>query len=90
MDKKFDVAQALRVIAKVIEQGEKKGEEHYLHGLYASEGFDGYRVYLHDDYVKLDVDFHNTYNLDFSDHKTLELFLTKIHDVDAQSDMSGK
>ncbi|MEH6558811.1 MAG: DUF3081 family protein [Oceanicoccus sp.] len=85
MDKKFDVAQALRVIAKVIDQGEKKDDEYYFNGLYASEGFDGYRVHLHDDYVKLDVDFHNTYNLDFSDQKVLELFLSKIHDVDAKS-----
>jgi hypothetical protein len=90
MDKKFDVAQALRVIAKVIDQGEKKDDEYYLHGLYASEGFDGYRVYLHDDYVKLGVDFHNTYNLDFSDQKNLELFLTKIHDVDAKSTSAEK
>ena len=63
MDKKFDVAQALRVITKIIDQGEKKDGEYYLHGLYASEGFDGYRVNLRDDIVKLDVDFHNTYNL---------------------------
>jgi len=85
MDKKFDVTQALRVIAEVIEKGEKKDDEYYLHGLYANEGYDGYRVHLHDDYVKLDVDFHNTYNLDFSDQKTLELFITKIHDVDVKS-----
>ena len=90
MDKKFDVAQALRVIAIVLDQGEKKDDEHYLHGLYASEGFDGYRVYLRDDYVKLEVDFHNTYNLDFDNQKVLELFLSKIHDVDAKSTTAGK
>lgn len=89
MDKKFDVSQALRVVAKVIELGEKKDDEYYFHGLHASEGFDGYRVHLHDDYVKLDIDFHNTYNLDFNDHKALELFLSKIHDVDAKSATAG-
>jgi hypothetical protein len=89
MDKKFDVAQALRVITKIIDQGEKKDGEYYLHGLYASEGFDGYRVNLRDDLVKLDVDFHNTYNLDVSDHKALELFLSKMHDVDARPSGAG-
>ena len=89
MDKKFDVAQALRVITKIIDQGEKKDGEYYLHGLYASEGFDGYRVHLRDDFIKLDVDFHNTYNLDFSDHKALELFLSKMHDVDARPSGAG-
>ncbi|MFA7552637.1 MAG: DUF3081 family protein [Spongiibacteraceae bacterium] len=82
MDKKFDVAQALRVIAKVVSKGEKKDDEYSLHGLCASEDFDGYRVYLHDDYVKLSVDFHNTYTLDFSNRAALELFLSKIHDID--------
>jgi hypothetical protein len=84
MDKKLDIHQALRVITKVIELGEKKGEENLLHGLYASEGFDGYKVRLHDDYVGLNIDFHNKYNLDFSDQKTLELFLNKIHDIDTR------
>ena len=86
MDKKFDLLQALRVFNKVTQWGDKEDEDHVLHGLRANAGFDGYTVTLKDDYVSLTVYFHNKFNLDYSDRKALELFLTKMHDIDETYD----
>lgn len=83
MEQSFNVAQALNVIAKIIEFGEKSGQEHFYLGLYADQGFDGYRITLRDELVSVTIEFHNKFHIDYPNHKALELFIAKIQRIDS-------
>ena len=87
MEQLFNVPQALKVISHIIERGEKINDEHFYLGLYADQGFDGYRISLRDELVCATIEFHNKFVLDYPNKKALELFVAKIHRIDsAKSD----
>ena len=78
MEQKIDVKQALRVFQHVLDHGEKTGEDEWsLEGVFASPNTDGYVATLRNDYVRMDIQFHNTYNLDFLNTKERDAFLEK-------------
>ena len=83
MEQQFDVAQALNVIAKIVEFGEKQKHEHFYLGLYVDQGFDGYRINLRDELVNVTIEFHNKFHFDYPNQKALELFIAKIQRIDA-------
>ena len=82
MSDKVDVRQALRVFNTIMEHGEQRGGESHLGGIIASAGYDGYTVTLRNDYVTLNVYFHNKFSLDFSSRQQLMLFLDKLAALD--------
>jgi hypothetical protein len=49
-----------------------------LNGLCASQGFDGYTASIYNDYVRLDIHFHNRFTFEFSSKKERRAFLEKI------------
>jgi hypothetical protein len=83
MEQKFNIRQALSVIARIVELGDKKQDEHFYLGLYADQGFDGYRLSLRDELVCLTIEFHNKFNLDYPNQKALELFVAKIQRIES-------
>lgn len=82
MEKNLSIKQALNVFAKITKYGQKREEEYYLNGLWASSSFDGYTVMIRDELVTLYVYFHNTHKFDFSKTSQLEVFMKKLADID--------
>lgn len=85
MDKKPDVYQALRVYQKIVEFGLRKSNVFLLNGLTANPGTDEYSITIKDEYVSLDIYFHNRYQLDYHDSQSLMRFLDKIETVDKKA-----
>ena len=81
-DDRVSVKKALRVFQKVCDAGEKTGDEYQYNGLKASSDFDGYTVTLRNDYVSLDIFFHNKFNFEYTNQKERDLFLEKIDQID--------
>lgn len=78
MSSVINIRQALRVYEKVTEQGERIDGEYHYRGLVASAGYDGYTVTLRNDYVTLDIFFHNKFHFEFLNKKERDAFLDKV------------
>ena len=67
MKNEIDIHRALRVFNKVTTLGDKQSDStesvYHLCGLNALTDFDGYTISLSDAQVRLDIFFHNKYNL---------------------------
>ena len=80
---KVDIKQALRVFYKIREDGKKVDDDTYtLSGINAFSDYDGYNVSLFNDYVRLDIRFHNSFNFDGSNQREKDAFLQKIATMD--------
>ena len=82
MSEKVNIRQALRVFEVIRSQGKKDGETFVLNGMKAITSIDGYTVTLHNDYVCLDIFFHNKFSFTYTNQKEKDLFLEKIHRLD--------
>jgi len=82
MTEKVDIKKSLRVFNQIATKGRRVGDEYLLNGLTAFTDFDGYTVTIKNDYVRLDIFFHNKISLDFSNDKERMLFLQKIETMD--------
>ena len=82
MQEKINARQALRVFNTIRQFGENRGGEFYLNGLIASTSYDGYTITLRNEYVTLDVFFHNKFSLRFSSRQQKVLFLDKLDATD--------
>ncbi|MFT5084385.1 MAG: hypothetical protein ACI9Y1_002440 [Lentisphaeria bacterium] len=85
MNEKVNLKKSLRVFNKIITEGYRNGDEYSLNGLNASMDFDGYTVTIRNDYVRLDIFFHNKISFDYSSRKERILFLEKIDVMDRGS-----
>ncbi|MBX2859230.1 MAG: DUF3081 domain-containing protein [Cellvibrionaceae bacterium] len=83
-DDKISIKKALRVFQKILDSGEKTDSEFRLNGLRASTDFDGYAVTLRNDYVCLDIFFHNKFAFKYSNQRERDLFLDKLDQIDAK------
>ena len=83
MNEKIDVRQALRVFDIITRHGKQEAGEYLLNGLKANSGFDGYTVTLRNDYVTLDIFFHNKFSFQFSNRKEKGLFMEKLNAMDS-------
>lgn len=82
-DDRIKIKQALRVFYEIREQGKKINEDEYmLSGLRASSDYDGYTVRMQNDYVALDIFFHNSYKLNSSSNTETDKFLDTINKID--------
>lgn len=85
-DLKLEVAKALSVFNRIVEQGERQKNGHHLfQGVSAETGYDGYTVSLYDAGARLDIFFHNKFKLIFQTNKQKQSFLRKL---DAIYDMA--
>lgn len=87
MNEKVNVRQALRVFDLITRNGKRQGGEYLLNGLSASSGFDGYTVTLRNNYVTLDIFFHNKFSFQFSNKKEKMLFMDKLSAIDSKKYM---
>lgn len=74
----MNIRKALTVFQKVLDNGERNGENFELNGLRASYGFDGYTATLSNDYVTLTIQFHQRYSFEYSSTKEKLAFIDKI------------
>lgn len=82
MSEKVDIKKSLRVFNQIVTKGRRAGDEYLLNGLVAFTDFDGYTVTIKNDYVRLDIFFHNKIAFEFSSDKERVLFLEKIQSMD--------
>ncbi len=82
MQEKVNVRQALRVFNTIYEQGNKIDDVFVMDGIRASTGFDGYTVTLFNDFVQLDIFFHNKFSLTYSNKKERDQFMEKLEKID--------
>ena len=82
--KRFDVHQVWRVFAIITQQGTKTGGVYEFDGLTAQSGDDGYTLEITDGFVRMNVFFHNTYNVDFDTEQQLDQFQLKLNAIEAK------
>ena len=82
MQEKLNVRQVLRVFNAIREHGEKRGSKYYLDGIVASTSYDEYTLTLSNEYVTLEVFFHNKFALQCSSRRQRVLFLDKLGVID--------
>jgi hypothetical protein len=80
IDSKF----ILSVFDKIIQNGEKKGEEHFLMGIKVYTDFDGYTLFVEDAQVQLNFGFHNKYHFNYEKEEHCEKFIKKLKAIDEE------
>jgi hypothetical protein len=80
IDSKF----VLSVFDKIIQHGEKKGEEHFLMGIKVYTDFDGYTLFVEDAQVQLNFGFHNQYHFNYEKEEHCEKFIKKLKAIDEE------
>ncbi|MFT6387891.1 MAG: hypothetical protein ACJAUP_001263 [Cellvibrionaceae bacterium] len=78
MNEKVNLKKAFRAFNRITTEGYRNGDEYSLNGLTAHSDFDGYTITIRNDYVRLDIFFHNKFSFDYSSRKERILFLEKI------------
>ena len=78
IERKIDVAQALRAYQHIVDHGERRTDGYVLEQLHASTDFDGYGVTLSDGVVHLRILFHNRFVLEPTQGKAVEQFLRRL------------
>ena len=82
-DTEINIQKVLSVFDVITKQGERHGDEYQYQGLRAHTDFDGYTIFIENDYVCLTVFFHNKFSLESSSQKEKMLFLNKIDEIHA-------
>jgi hypothetical protein len=78
---RINIKTALRAFDRIREEGVDRSGEHHLNGVAAGSDFDGYTITLHDDYVTLQIYFHNKFKLDFVNRRHLDVFIERIENI---------
>ena len=81
MNRKVNIKEALLAFNTIITKGRHNGDEYTLNGLTAHTDFDGYTITIRNDYVRLDIYFHNKFKFDYSSSAERMLFLEKIENL---------
>ena len=84
MKNDIDSKLVLRVFDKIIQHGEKKGDEHFLMGIKGYTDFDGYTLFIEDALVHLNFGFHNQYHFDYEKEEDFEKFIKKLKAINQQ------
>ena len=82
MDEKVDIKRALRAFQIITSNGIKNEDGFQLSGLTAFTDFDGYTVTIKNDYVRLDILFHNKMSFTFANDKERYQFLETLEKID--------
>jgi hypothetical protein len=78
---KVNIKTALRAFDRIREEGVERAGEYHLNGVAAGSDFDGYTITLHDDYVTLQIYFHNKFKLDFVNNRHLNTFIERVESI---------
>jgi len=79
MTDKIDLKKVLQAFQTIVNNGKKVGSEYVLNGLIASSDVDGYTITIRNEYVILNILFHNKFTVDFPNLKEKTLFFEKIY-----------
>ena len=82
MEKKLDIRTILNVYEIVVEQGERLEQGHSLEGISVFSDQDGYQIRLQDNYVTLDVGFHNTQDFQYDKVEQLDGFIKRLESIE--------
>lgn len=85
MNEKVNLKKALLAFNTIITKGHRNGDEYTLHGLVANTDFDGYTITIRNDYVRLDIFFHNKISFNYSNNREKTLFLEKIETINRKN-----
>jgi len=78
---KINIKTALRAFNQIREEGVERDDAHHLNGVAAGSDYDGYTITLRDDYVTLQIFFHNKFKLDFVNKRHLDAFIERIKSI---------
>ena len=78
----LDTKRLLSVYQKVTKNGKQEDGGTYYEGMHASTDLDGYRVYLSDGKVTVQLGFHHAYAVDTPSHIDLESFQARLNYID--------
>ncbi len=81
MSEKVDIKKALLAFNVIITEGKRSGDAYTFNGVSAQSDFDGYAIALYNDYVRLDIYFHNKIAFTYSNDRERKLFLEKIESL---------
>mgnify|MGYP003626406894 CR=1 FL=1 len=81
---KINVKTALRAFNRIREEGRERDGEFHMQGITAASDYDGYTISLRDDYVTLQIFFHNKFKLDFVNKRHLDAFVERIEKIGTQ------
>jgi hypothetical protein len=84
MKNEIDSKFVLSVFDKIIQHGEKKGEEHFLMGIKVYTDFDGYTLFIEDAQVQLNFGFHNQYHFNYEKDEHVEQFIKKLKAINQE------
>jgi hypothetical protein len=82
LQEKVNIKQALRVFDIIRSNGDRTEEGYRFRNLTAFTDFDGYTVTIKNDYVRLDIYFHNKMSFTFTNDKERYSFLETIEKLD--------
>ena len=82
MDNKVNVARALRVYQKVVNEGTKRQGQFVWEGLAVGSDLDGYSINLNEGRVSLQIFFHQRFSLEAPNREEASLFLKKLERLD--------
>ena len=82
LDNKVNVAKALRVYQKVVNEGVKDQGRYVWQGLSVGSDLDGYSINLSEGRVSLQIFFHQRFSLEAPNREEASLFLKKLDRLD--------
>ena len=82
LDNKVNVAKALRVYQKVVNEGVKDQGQYVWQGLSVGSDLDGYSISLSEGRVSLQIFFHQRFSLEAPNREEASLFLKKLDRLD--------
>ena len=79
MNAEIDTRAVLRAFNKITSEGVRSDDKYHLNGLTAYTDFDGYTIFICNDFVSLTVFFHNKYSFKYHNEKEKIAFLEKLN-----------
>ena len=81
MKDKIDVRLVLRAVARILEKGQPTENGAAYRGLRVESDYDGYTVTISNDAVRLNVLFHNRYEIDYRSTPAVDDFYETIRKI---------
>lgn len=81
MKNEIDHRLVLDAFEKIHQHGKAEQGKHVLEGITGYTDYDGYTVFLEGHNVKMRLEFHNKYHLDYESERDAELFLKKLKQI---------
>ena len=84
-ERKVNIKQSLLVFQRLVDSGVRRGGYYCLGDIRGQSDIDGYTVELTNGTVTLRIYFHNRYDIDFPNRRSLEIFLQQLEEIAAVS-----